>query len=209
MALRSQGVPILEVVVGPMFSGKSEELIRRVRRAKIARQKVVVFKPNLDDRYSLTEVVSHNGEKITCLGADSAGEILEKVEADVNVVAIDEVQFFDPEIVNVCQALVRSGRRVICAGLDQDFRGEPFGQVPALLALAEEVVKLYAICHVCGGPATRTQRLIDGRPAKYDDPVIMVGSREHYEARCRWCHDVPGHPAHFAGEEAAAAGESA
>lgn len=205
--MRSQGMPILEVIVGPMFSGKSEELIRRVRRAKIARQKVAVFKPNLDDRYSLTEVVSHNGEKITCRGVDTSADILQLLGPEINVVAIDEVQFFDPGIVEVCQALVCSGRRVICAGLDQDFRGEPFGEVPTLMALAEEVVKLYAICSVCGGPATRTQRLINGLPANYHDPVIMVGSQEHYEARCRWCHDVPGKPEAAAVTQAAAAGE--
>jgi len=192
--VQSQRMPILEVIVGPMFCGKSEELIRRVRRAKIARQKVVVFKPKIDDRYSITEVVSHNGTKTESYAVEDSQEILAKIEPDTNVVAIDEVQFFDDGVIDVCQALVNSGRRVICAGLDQDFRGEPFGPVPVLMALAEDVTKLSAICNVCGGPATRTQRIIDGRPANYNDPIILVGAQEHYEARCRWCHEVPGKP---------------
>ncbi|HHW15544.1 MAG TPA: thymidine kinase [Firmicutes bacterium] len=181
----------IEIIVGSMFSGKSEELIRRLKRARIARQKIQVFKPTIDDRYSFADVVSHDGDKIEAVSVKSAAEILPLVEDDTEVVAIDEVQFFDPEIVTVCQRLANQGRRVILAGLDQDFRGEPFGSVPILMALAEEVTKLRAICMRCGGPASRTQRLVDGRPAYYEDPIILVGAQEHYEARCRKCHEVP------------------
>ncbi len=181
----------IEVIAGSMFSGKSEELIRRVKRAKIARQTVQVFKPMLDNRYSEEEVVSHNGEKARAVGVDSAAAVLAAVRPETEVVAIDEVQFFDEEIVKVCSWLANMGKRVIVAGLDQDFRGEPFGSVPVLLALAEYVTKLQAICVKCGNPASRTQRLVNGRPAAYDDPVILVGAQEHYEARCRRCHEVP------------------
>lgn len=180
----------LEIIVGCMFSGKSEELIRRVKRAQIAHQSVQVFKPLLDDRYSRGHVVSHDGGKVDATGVRRPDEILDAMEPETRVVAVDEVQFFDERIVSVVQALVDAGVRVICAGLDQDFRGEPFGPVPVLLALAEDVTKLSAICVQCGGPASRTQRLIDGRPASYDDPVILVGSAEVYEARCRRCHVV-------------------
>lgn len=181
----------IEVITGSMFSGKSEELIRRVKRAKIARQTVQVFKPMLDNRYSEEEVVSHNGEKVRAVGVDSAAAVLAAARPETEVVAIDEVQFFDREIVKVCSWLANMGKRVIVAGLDQDFRGEPFGSVPELLALAEYVTKLQAICVKCGNPASRTQRLVNGRPAAYDDPVILVGAQEHYEARCRKCHEVP------------------
>jgi len=184
----------IEVVCGSMFSGKTEELIRRVRRAKIARQKVQVFKPALDTRYALEKVTSHNGLDTAAVPAESTKAILELVEPDTTVVAIDEVQFFDPDIVSVCQALAERGLRVIVAGLDMDFRGEPFGPMPQLLAEAEQVEKLQAICVVCGTPASRTQRLIDGRPASYDDPILLVGGSESYEARCRRHHEVPGRP---------------
>ncbi|MCX7904630.1 MAG: thymidine kinase [Caloramator sp.] len=180
----------IEMIVGPMYSGKSEELIRRIKRAKIARQKVQVFKPSIDNRYSITEVVSHNGDKEGAYSVDSAIEILTLVSEDTDVIAIDEVQFFDDEIVEVCKKLADRGKRVICAGLDLDFRGEPFGPVPKLLAIAEFVDKIQAICVVCGNPATRTQRLINGKPAKYSDPIVLVGAKEAYEARCRKCHIV-------------------
>jgi thymidine kinase len=201
----------IEIVVGSMFSGKSEELIRRLKRARIARQKMQVFKPAIDDRYSLADIVSHDGDKLQALSVGSAVEIMTLVEDDTEVVAIDEVQFFDPEIVTICTRLANQGRRVILAGLDQDFRGEPFGSVPLLMALAEDVTKLRAICMRCGGPACRTQRLVNGRPAHYEDPIIMVGAQENYEARCRKCHEVPHRPAdrteeaHAAAKEAAAA----
>ncbi|WDU82593.1 thymidine kinase [Caloramator sp. Dgby_cultured_2] len=180
----------IEMIVGPMYSGKSEELIRRIKRAKIARQKVQVFKPSIDNRYSITEVVSHNGDKEGAYSVENSMEILNLVSEDTDVIAIDEVQFFDDEIVEVCKKLADKGKRVICAGLDLDFRGEPFGPVPKLLAIAEFVDKIQAICVVCGNPATRTQRLINGKPAKYSDPIVLVGAKEAYEARCRKCHIV-------------------
>lgn len=184
----------LEVIVGSMFSGKSEELIRRVKRAAIAKQKVLVFKPALDYRYGMERVAAHNGLYIDCVPIREPEEILSQVNGEIDVVAIDEVQFFSPSIIPVCQSLVRDGKRVIVAGLDQDFRGEPFGPVPILMALAEQVTKLNAICVVCGRAASRTQRLIDGAPAKYDEPVILIGATQNYEARCSRCHEVPGSP---------------
>jgi thymidine kinase len=180
----------VEVICGSMFSGKTEELIRRVRRAQIARQKVQVFKPSLDDRYTLEKVTSHNGLGMDATIVTGAREILDLAEPDTAVVAIDEVQFFDWAIAEVCNTLAEEGKRVIVTGLDMDFRGEPFGPMPLLMAEAERVDKLSAICVVCGAPASRTQRLIDGQPASYDDPVIMVGASEVYEARCRHCHQV-------------------
>jgi thymidine kinase len=184
----------IEVVCGSMFSGKTEELIRRVRRAHIARQAVQVFKPALDTRYAVEKVTSHNGLNAAAVPVESSAAILDLVQPDASVVAIDEVQFFDPGIVRVCQLLAERGLRVIAAGLDMDFRGEPFGPMPLLMAEAEQVEKLRAICVVCGKPASRTQRLIDGRPASYDDPIVLVGGSESYEARCRLHHDVPGRP---------------
>ncbi|HEX6922960.1 MAG TPA: thymidine kinase [Bacillales bacterium] len=184
----------LEVVCGSMFSGKSEELIRRVRRAQYGKLKTEVFKPIIDNRYSEAEVVSHNGISVLATPVRNAKEILERVSLNVDVVAIDEVQFLDGDILSVVQELADDGVRVIAAGLDQDFRGEPFGQVPELMALAETVTKLQAICVVCGSPASRTQRLINGQPAFFNEPTIMVGAAESYEARCRHCHEVPGKP---------------
>ncbi len=184
----------VEVICGSMFSGKTEELIRRVRRAQIARQKVQVFKPAIDTRYATHAVSSHNGLMFKAEAVTSAREILERVEPDTDVVAIDEVQFFDWDIADVVDYLADRGLRVICAGLDLDFRGEPFGPMPLLMARAEQVDKLHAICVRCGNEASRTQRLIDGRPAHYNDPVILVGAEEVYEPRCRACHEVPGRP---------------
>ncbi len=181
----------IEVICGSMFSGKSEELIRRVRRAQIAKQRVQVFKPSLDDRYSTSRVASHNGLSWIAIPVREASEIGSHLDPDVDVVAIDEVQFFDWTIADICNELADRGVRVIVAGLDLDFRGEPFGPMPLLMAQAEYVDKLQAICVVCGAPATRTQRLINGRPASYTDPVILVGASEVYEARCRACHQVP------------------
>ncbi len=191
---RSQPEGRVEVICGSMFSGKTEELIRRVRRAQIARQKVQVFKPLLDDRYGTEKVTSHNGLHVEAVPVADAEAIMALVEPDTEVVAIDEVQFFDWRIAQVCNRLAERGVRVIVAGLDMDFRGEPFGPMPLLMAEAELVDKLHAICVVCGRPASRTQRLIDGHPASYDDPVILVGASEVYEARCRHCHQVPGRP---------------
>lgn len=174
-----------------MFSGKSEELIRRVKRSVIARRQVQVFKPIIDDRFGVEVVRSHDGDSFVARPVRTAREIPELLEPETSVVAVDEVQFFDPGIVDVARSLVASGKRVICAGLDLDFRGEPFGPVPALLALAERVDKLEAICVVCGEPGTRTQRIVNGTPADYDDPIIVIGAQEAYEARCRLCHEVP------------------
>jgi len=181
----------IEVICGCMFSGKTEELIRRVKRAQIARQRVQVFQHCLDLRYGERRVASHSGAQLEATTARTAVEILQRVVTDTQVVAIDEAQFFDAAIAPVCQELADGGLRVIVAGLDMDFRGEPFGAMPQLLTGAEMVDKLNAICVVCGAPATRTQRLIDGHPAYYEDPVIMVGASEVYEARCRTCHQVP------------------
>ena len=181
----------LEVVVGSMFSGKSEELIRRVKRAVIARRTVQVFKPAIDDRFGSELVRSHDGDSFVARPVRSSAEIVPLLSPETSVVGIDEVQFFDPGIVGVVRDLVADGRRVICAGLDLDFRGEPFGPVPTLLALAERVDKLEAICVVCGESATRTQRIVNGVPAYYDDPIIVIGAQEAYEARCRTCHTVP------------------
>src|SRR5437762_2016324 len=183
--------PGLELIVGSMFSGKSEELIRRVKRAVIARRSVQVFKPAIDDRFGGELVRSHDGDSFIARPVSSSDDILPLVSHDTSVVGVDEVQFFDADIVTVVRGLVASGRRVICAGLDLDFRGEPFGPVPTLLALAEKVDKLEAICVVCGESATRTQRIVDGVPAFYDEPIIVIGAKEAYEARCRSCHEVP------------------
>jgi len=181
----------IEVVCGSMFSGKTEELIRRVRRAIIAKQKVQVFKPQIDNRYGIEQVTSHNGQNVRAQPIGSSQDILKKLCQDTTVVALDETQFFDDGVVDVAEQLANKGIRVIIAGLDTDFRGEPFGPMPEFLCRAEEVTKLRAICVECGNPATRTQRLVDGQPAYYDDPIIMVGAEERYEARCREHHCVP------------------
>ena len=181
----------IEVIAGVMFAGKSEELIRRVRRAIIAGKRVQVFKSHLDDRYGLYRVTTHDGLSVEAQPADSSAEIMREVRPETEVVAIDEAQFLDAGVVDVSAALAGRGVRVIVAGTDTDFRGEPFGAMPQLLAVAEVIDKLHAICVRCGDPACRNQRLIDGRPARYDSPTIMVGGRESYEARCRHCHEVP------------------
>jgi thymidine kinase len=181
----------IELICGSMFSGKSEELIRRVKRAEIARQKVQVFKPSVDTRYGRDQVSSHSGAHVNAVAVQQAKDILLMVDEATDVVAIDEVQFFDWAVSDVCNTLADQGKRVILAGLDLDFRAEPFGPMPLLMAQAEEVEKLHAICMVCSAPATRTQRLINGRPASYDDPVILVGASEAYQARCRKHHEVP------------------
>lgn len=180
----------LELITGCMYSGKSEELIRRVQMAMIAKFAVQVFKPAIDDRYGASKVSSHNGLSIDATAVTSSAQLLAAVDCDTSVVAIDEIQFLDPGIVEVVLAITKSGRRVICAGLDLDFRREPFGSVPQLLNLAEDVVKLTAICVICGQAATMSQRLVDGKPAKWTDPIILVGAEEKYEARCRECHSI-------------------
>ncbi|HTR20106.1 MAG TPA: thymidine kinase [Gemmatimonadales bacterium] len=182
----------IEVIAGVMFSGKSEELIRRVRRAVIARKQVQVFKSHLDERYAgLYTVSTHDGLMVEAEPVDSSEEIMRRRRPDTEVLAVDEVQFLDEGIVGVVNHLADRGVRVILAGTDVDFRGLPFGAMPTLMCIAEVVDKFHAICVVCGGPATRNQRLVNGRPATWDSPTIMVGGREAYEARCRHCHKVP------------------
>ena len=179
----------LEVICGPMFSGKSEEMIRRLRRAEIAGQRVVIFKPRIDDRYDAADVVSHAGARMRGVPVSSVGELVGRA-GGFEVVGIDEVQFFDRDVVGAALDLADAGVRVVAAGLDQDFRRLPFGAIPDLLAHAEFVDKLQAVCHRCGGPATTTQRLVDGTPAPYSGDTIVVGANEQYEARCRDCHEA-------------------
>ena len=181
----------IELVCGSMFSGKSEELIRRVRRAQIAKQKVMVFTNAIDIRYGNATIASHSGANLEARPIKKASDIWDHIDDTVDVVAIDEAQFFDWEIADVVAQLALKGVRVIIAGLDTDFRGEPFGPMPILMAQAEHVDKLNAICMVCGGDASRTQRLVNGDPAAYDDPLVVVGANEMYEARCRKHHQVP------------------
>jgi thymidine kinase len=181
----------LEVITGSMFCGKTDELIRRLRRATIARQKVQVFKPALDFRYNVRKVTSHAGNDFEAIPIEDVDQILSHLDEDTTVVAIDEAQFFDDRLIDIVQDLADRGLRVLVAGLDTNFRGDPFGPMPVLMAKAERVDKLHAICMVCGEPASRTQRLVNGVPARYDDPVVIVGASEMYEARCRQHHEVP------------------
>jgi thymidine kinase len=181
----------VEVICGSMFCGKTEELIRRLRRATIAKQQVQVFKPALDDRFEYNKVRSHSGFDFDAQPVSKSEDVLASLETGTTVVGIDEVQFFDAGIIDVVEHLADSGVRVIVTGLDMNFRGEPFGCMPQLMAKAERVDKLQAICMVCGGPASRTQRLVNGKPAHFDDPVVVVGAQEMYEARCRAHHEVP------------------
>src|SRR5690242_17024741 len=182
----------IEVIAGVMFSGKSEELIRRVRRAIIARKRVQVFKSHLDGRYAgIYAISSHDGRTVEAMPIDSSTQIAQSLDPMAQVVAIDEAQFLDDGVIEIATSLAARGRRVILAGTDTDFRGEPFGPMPRLMAVAEVVDKLHAICVLCGAPASRNQRLVEGKPARYDSPVIQIGGRESYEARCRACHQVP------------------
>jgi len=174
-----------------MFSGKTEEMIRRMRRARIAKQSIQVFKPTIDTRYNAEKVTSHAGIDFEAVPVKGSDEIRKLLKEDTTVVGIDEAQFFDNGIIKLIDELADEGRRVIVTGLDMDFRGEPFGCVPVIMSKAEHVDKLHAICMVCGGSATRTQRLVDGKPAHYDDPIVIVGASEMYEARCREHHEVP------------------
>jgi thymidine kinase len=182
----------LEVICGSMFAGKSEELIRRLRRAQIAQQKVICFNNRLDTRYDNTTtiryIVSHNGNKITAQPIEDERDIIRiATESQLDVVGIDEVQFFSKDIVTIIQALVDRGIHVIVSGLDLDFKAEPFGHMPILLTIADEITKLHAICTLCGQDAYVSQRLINNKPAKYNDPIVMVGAQEAYQARCRAC----------------------
>lgn len=173
----------IEIVTGPMFCGKSEELIRRLRRAMIAKQRVTVFKPATDDRYDAVDIVSHSQQRLNAIPVDNASEIMERVEVGTQVVGIDEAQFFGEDLVQVCETLANRGLRVLIAGLDQDYRGRPFHPMPHLMSVAESITKLQAICMRCGAPATRSQRLIE------DSDQVVVGATESYEARCRSCFE--------------------
>ncbi len=182
----------IEVICGPMYCGKTEELIRRLFRAKLAKQNVQVFKPVIDDRYGgIFKISSHSGSEFEAIPVKTSDEIKAKIEPNTTVVGFDEVQFFDEGILDLATELADSGIRVIIAGLDLTFTGEPFGVMPQLMAVAEEVSKLSAICMVCGDLAYRSQRLVNGKPAHYNDPIIIVGASEMYEARCRNHHIVP------------------
>lgn len=180
----------LEVICGSMFSGKSEELIRRIKRLEYAKRNILVFKHSLDDRSTIEYVVSHCGNKIKAIPVENPKTIFELTSTDIDVVGIDEVQFFSQEIVNVVCELVNKGKRVLCAGLDLDFRGKPFGPIPLLLAVADHVTKLKAICLDCGKEGHYTQRLVNGHPANFDDATILIGAEESYSARCRDCHVI-------------------
>jgi thymidine kinase len=174
----------IEVIAGCMFSGKTEELIRRLRRAKIARLNVKIFKPKIDKRYSISDIVSHSDQSLPSILVESANEILSYTE-HAQVVGIDEVQFFGPELVEVCNKLANEGKRVIVAGLDQDYKSIPFEPMPQLLAIAEYITKTLAICVICGNPADKTQRKVISTES------VLVGASDSYEARCRKCHSIP------------------
>jgi thymidine kinase len=173
----------IEVITGSMFSGKSEELIRRLRRAQIARRKVQIFKPKIDNRFSENHIISHSEMRIESVNVSASRELLEQVLPDTEVVGIDEGQFFDPELPAVCNTLADQGKRVIVAGLDQDYLGKPFEPMPQLLSIAEYITKTLAICMVCGAPANHTQRLV------VSSERVLVGAQGTYEARCRHCFD--------------------
>jgi len=180
----------IEVITGPMFAGKTEELLRRVKRLEYAKKNIVVFKPLMDNRFSESEVVSHNNNRTKSVNISFASQIFEHINNHTDVVAIDEIQFLDSDVVGIVDFLASKGVRIIVSGLDKDFRGEPFSFMPKLLSLAEYVTKLTAICVKCGRPATRTQRIVNGKPARYIDPIVLIGAEESYEARCRSCHKV-------------------
>ncbi len=185
----------LEVICGSMFSGKSEELIRRLRRSQIAQLTTLVFKHSIDNRTTVEYIHSHAGDKLKAIALDKSADILEYSFDELQVVGIDEVQFFGDGILDVIFQLVDSGKRVIVAGLDLDFRGMPFGCMPMLLAMADTVTKLNAVCLLCSSDAHFTQRLINGKPADFDDPLILVGAQECYQARCRDCFRINKKPA--------------
>lgn len=181
----------IECICGSMFSGKSEELLRRVKRGLIAKQKVILFKPTIDNRYEKDKISTHNGNSYDSICIDNSSEIYNYIkDKKYDIIGIDEVQFFDKDIVSVINDLANKGSRVIVAGLDMDFKGQPFYPVPDIMAISEIVTKLHAVCTVCGSEASRSQRLIDGKPAKIDDPIVVVGASEAYEARCRHCHII-------------------
>lgn len=190
----------IEVITGPMFAGKTEELLRRIKRLEYAKKTIAVFKPVIDDRYGDNEVVSHNKNKTKSYNISSPEEIFNFVDKDTDVVAIDEIQFLDEKVIDIIDYLAANGKRVIVSGLDTDFRAEPFSFMPRLLSIAEYVTKLTAVCVKCGAPATKTQRLVNGKPAKYLDPIVLIGASESYEARCRHCHKVYRKPKVYQGK---------
>ena len=181
----------IECICGSMFSGKSEELLRRIKRGVIAKQKVLLFKPSIDNRYEENMVSTHNGNSYESVNIDKAEKIYDYIiDKKYDIIGIDEVQFFDEKIVEVINKLADDGIRVIVAGLDMDFKAEPFHPMPEIMAVSEMVTKLHAVCNKCGKEASRSQRLIDGEPARYDDPIVVIGASESYEARCRHCHEI-------------------
>ena len=182
----------IEVITGPMFAGKTEELLRRTKRLEYAHKKVVLFKPQIDDRYEKSYIVSHSQEKALCVSLKNSKEMLDYVSQDIDAVVIDEFQFLDDDAVDIALYFKRQGKRVIISGLDRDFRDEPFNNMPRIFAYADHILKLTAICVCCGADATCTQRIVNNKPAKYDDPQILVGASESYEARCASCHEVIG-----------------
>ena len=181
----------IECICGSMFSGKSEELLRRIKRGVIAKQKVLLFKPSIDNRYEENMVSTHNGNSYESVNIDKAEQIYDYIiDKKYDIIGIDEVQFFDEKIVEVINKLADDGIRVIVAGLDMDFKAEPFHPMPEIMAVSEMVTKLHAVCNKCGKEASRSQRLIDGEPARYDDPIVVIGASESYEARCRHCPEI-------------------
>jgi len=190
----------IEVITGPMFAGKTEELLRRIKRLEYAKKNIVVFKPLLDNRYGDNEVVSHNKNKTQSYNISDPEEIFNFVDKETNVVAIDEIQFLNEKVIDVINYLATNGIRVIVSGLDTDFRAEPFSFMPRLLSIAEYVTKLTAVCVKCGAPATKTQRIVNGKPARYLDPIVLIGASESYEARCRHCHKVYRKPKKYKGK---------
>ena len=181
----------IECICGSMFSGKSEELLRRIKRGVIAKQKVLLFKPSIDNRYDENRVSTHNGNSYDSISIEKSSDILNFVkDTKYDIIGIDEIQFFDNDIVKIINKLADDGIRVIVAGLDMDFKAEPFHPMPEIMAISEMVTKLQAVCNKCGEEASRSQRLINGKPAKYDDPIVVIGASESYEARCRHCHEI-------------------
>ena len=181
----------IECICGSMFSGKSEELLRRIKRGVIAKQKVILFKPSIDNRYDENRVSTHNGNSYDSISIEKSSDILNFVkDTKYDIIGIDEIQFFDNDIVKIINKLADDGIRVIVAGLDMDFKAEPFHPMPEIMAISEMVTKLHAVCNKCGKEASRSQRLINGKPAKYDDPIVVIGASESYEARCRHCHEI-------------------
>lgn len=181
----------IECICGSMFSGKSEELLRRIKRGVIAKQNVLLFKPSIDTRWDIDKVSTHNGNSFESVTITAADEIYDYVKGKkYDIIGIDEIQFLDRDIITVINDLADKGMRVIVAGLDMDFKAEPFHPMPEIMAISEMVTKLHAVCNKCGKEASRSQRLINGEPAKYDDPIVVIGADESYEARCRHCHEI-------------------